>query len=182
MKILAIPGSIGEDSYNKKLCFAAQKISPKDIQLTIHPLDDIPMFSKDLEKQGVPQSVADLKQAIESSDLVLISTPEYNNMIPGVLKNTIEWLSRRDNQGNTVIQNKKVAIMGASTGKYGTVRAQNQLLLLCNILRMKTNRSLMLPISHVDKLFDDSGNLTDQDTRDKLKSFLNNIKTEYSSS
>lgn len=176
MKITVIPGSIGEDSYNKKLSLAAKKIAPKDIQINVHPLDDIPMFSKDLEKQGIPESVSDLKEDIKDADILLISTPEYNNMIPGVLKNALEWLSRRDKNGNTVIQNKKVAIMGASTGKYGTVRSQNQLILLCNILKMNTKGSLMLPVSHVHTLFDDLGNLTDQDTRNRLEKFLNSIQ------
>jgi len=175
MKVLAIPGSLREGSYNKKACLAAKELAPDDIEIEVFTLHEIPMFDADLEVKGVPAPVQKLKEEIKKADALLISTPEYNNMIPGVLKNTLEWLSRRDDQGNTVIEGKKVAIMGASTGSFGTVRSQNQLILLCTILKMQVNDSLKLPLAHADQLFQD-GQLVDDKTRQRLTRFLKDFK------
>lgn len=171
MKVIAISGSLREDSYNTKLCAAIKKISEDlGVNVEVQTLNDIPFFNEDAEKPSIPDSVRQLKEAIAQSDAVIFSTPEYNNMIPGVLKNAIEWASRHGEEPS-VLEGKPVAIVGASTGGFGTVRAQNQLLLLCTILRMKPHGSFRFPLSHAEKVFNES-ELTDEKTATKLTEFL----------
>lgn len=170
MKILAISGSLRTGSYNTALCKAIQELgSSKDVEIEVVTLHDIPMFNQDLETPSNPPVVDALKQKVKEVDALIISTPEYNNMVPGVLKNALEWLSRK---GGPELVNKPVAIMGASDGGFGTVRSQNQLLLLCSILKMKTSGTWRLPISRAQDMFDAKGNLTDDHTKQKIVDFV----------
>lgn len=178
-KILAIPGSIRKNSFNKSACrvladLVAEKVSPvlEDVELKIFELDNVPMFSQDLEVD-LPSEVRDLISQVEWADAVIFSTPEYNNMVPGVLKNTCEWLSR--SYALTAVEGKPVAIMGASDGGFGTVRAQNQLLLLASILKFQVDASLRLPISKAQDAFDKQGNLTSTDIRAKIQDLLERL-------
>ncbi len=178
-KILAIPGSIRKNSFNKSACkvlvdIVAQKSSPilEDVELKIFVLDDVPMFSQDLEAD-LPSEVQELISQVEWADAVIFSTPEYNNMVPGVLKNTCEWLSR--SYAIPAVEGKPVAIMGASDGGFGTVRSQNQLLLLASIIKFQVDASLRLPISRAQDLFDEQGNLTSTDIRAKIQDLLERL-------
>jgi NAD(P)H-dependent FMN reductase len=166
MKILAISGSLRRNSYNSYLVRISQELAPIGLEIESFEISEIPFFNQDLESD-IPKSVEELRSKLSKSDGLLIATPEYNNMIPGVLKNTLEWISR----GNEA-KNKPVAIMGASDGGFGTVRAQNQLLLLTSILGMRNSGSLRLPISNVDDLINEKGELRDPNTREKIKNLL----------
>jgi chromate reductase len=95
-------------------------------------------------------------------------------MISGVLKNTIEWLSR-DKPETSVIKEKWAVIMGASDGRFGTVRAQNQLLELCAILQMKVHGRLRFPLAQAETVFDAKGDLIDADVRQRLEVFVSTI-------
>ncbi len=152
----------------------AQKVSPilDNVELKIFELDDVPIFSQDLETD-LPSEVQDLISQVEWADAVIFSTPEYNNMVPGVLKNTCEWLSR--SYATPAVIGKPVAIMGASDGGFGTVRAQNQLLLLASILKFQVDASLRLPISRAQDVFDEQGKLTSDDARTKIQDLLERL-------
>src|SRR5881394_34010 len=97
LTILGIAGSLRQASFNRALLRAAVELAP-------------------------PVSVVDLKARIRAADAILFATPEYNFSIPGVLKNAIDWASRP--YGDNAWEHKPVAIMGASPGMLGTVRAQ----------------------------------------------------------
>ena len=89
---------------------------------------DVPLFNEDLEASGdAPDGVRRLRESIAAADGLLIATPEYNQSLPGMLKNTIDWLSRPDARGAEVLEGKPVAIVGATTGAWGTRLAQSQL-------------------------------------------------------
>ena len=126
IRIIGISGSLRRNSYNTNLLRTAQQLLAADAELTLASIADIPLYNADHEAQlGVPAPVAALKDTIAGADALLISTPEYNNSIPGVAKNAIDWLSRPAADIPRVFGGLPVAIMGASTGRFGTVLAQN---------------------------------------------------------
>lgn len=170
LNVLGIAGSLRRGSFNRGLIRAAVDLAPAGMHLTVHELDDVPMFNADLEAIGDPEAVHGLKQAIASADALLIATPEYNRCVPGVLKNAIDWASRPSR--HSVLTNKPVAIMGASTGGGGTARAQAH-------LRdgLGYTNGLVLPqpevlVPFAASRFDESGNLHDDQTKDSVRDLL----------
>ena len=123
-RILGISGSLRERSYNTALLRAAAGLAPPDAELEIFDLSAIPLYNDDVESVGDPEPVAELRAAVAEADALLIATPEYNRGTSGVLKNAIDWLSRPALA--SVLRWKPVAIMGASSGRGGTRRAQQQ--------------------------------------------------------
>ena len=121
--ILGISGSLRKGSYNTALLRQAQKLVPGVIVLG--DIRNIPLYDGDVENAGTPASVLGLKQKLETAAGLLIASPEYNNSVPGVLKNTIDWLSRPSGELKNVFRNKPVAVFGASPGGFGTVMAQS---------------------------------------------------------
>ena len=85
-------------------------------------LGDLPHFSQELEGERTPASVEALRRRIAAADALLIATPEYNSAMPGVLKNGLDWASRPS--GESVLAAKPAAVLGASPGRFGAVRAQ----------------------------------------------------------
>lgn len=124
LKILGISGSVRAASVNRGLIAEAERQSQEDSQFEIEIYDGIaslPIFSEELEGDQRPKSVLDIDNAIRSTDAILISTPEYNGGMPGGLKNLLDWGSRP--YGNGALTGKPVAVLGASPGAYGAVRA-----------------------------------------------------------
>jgi chromate reductase len=146
-------------------------LAPPTLRIEIHELGDIPLYNEDVEKTGVPDSIARLRAAVGKADGLLIATPEYNHGVPGVLKNTIDWLSRPPR--GSVLNGKPAAIMGASPGVVGTARSQSQ---LRQAFTFTNTPALLQPEVLVGKAadkFDAEGKLIDQATRDFLVVFLN---------
>ena len=123
-KILGISGSLRERSYNTALLRAAAELAPPDAEIELFDLVAIPLYNDDVESAGDPAPVAELRAAVAEADALLLATPEYNRGTSGVLKNAIDWLSRPALA--SVLRWKPVAIMGASSGRGGTRRAQQQ--------------------------------------------------------
>jgi len=169
MKILVIPGSLRTGSYNKLLARHAVKYAPEGIEIKYRDLNDIPMFNEDLE-QNLPESVKTLLEDVKDASGIIISTPEYNNTIPAPVGNLFHWLSRK--YSKPFIVGKPLAIMGASDGGFGTVRAQNHLLLMVAIIGMKVNAKHRLPVSKAQNVFDEQGNMIDESVKEKLKNFV----------
>jgi chromate reductase, NAD(P)H dehydrogenase (quinone) len=125
-RILGISGSLRRDSYNTALLRAALPLLDAGVDLEIALLHGIPLYDGDLEAaEGQPQAVRDLKARVIACDGLLLATPEYNNSIPGVFKNAIDWLSRPPSDIPQVFGNRPVAVIGASLGGFGTVLAQS---------------------------------------------------------
>jgi chromate reductase len=168
--IVIISGSLRKASYNTKLAKYIQNQYSSLASIEVVVLMDLPFFSEDLES-NLPKSVLDLIEKIKNADAVIFCTPEYNNTIPGVLKNALEWLSR--DYSRPFIKNKPVAITGCSTGGFGTVRAQNDLMQLCLVLGFKVDASLRFPISNAQNVFDADGGIVNEDISSRLKTFVN---------
>jgi NAD(P)H-dependent FMN reductase len=170
--IVGISGSLRRESYNTKLLHAANDVLPDGATLTILSIIDIPLYNGDVEfADGVPPAVTKIKEAIAAADALLISTPEYNNSVPGVLKNAVDWLSRPNKDIPHVFGNKATAIMGATPGGFGTVLAQAAWLPVLRTLETRYFTPKML-VSGAGKAFDDDGLLTDTLVRERLVRFL----------
>jgi chromate reductase len=123
IRILGISGSLRRGSHNTSLLRTAALSLPSGVELEVYDaLAELPHYNEDLDREPVPPAAAKLRAAIAAADGLLISTPEYNGSIPGVLKNAIDWASRPfpDN----AVKGKPVAVIGASTGLFGAVWAQ----------------------------------------------------------
>ena len=170
LRVVGIAGSLRRGSYNRALLCAAQQVTPPSLHIEIETLDDVPMFNADLDNGATPAAVARLRRAIGAADALLLVTPEYNHGVPGVMKNAVDWLSQP--QGQSVLDGKPTAIMGASTGLAGTARSQSQLrqsFVLTNTPSMLRPEVL---VGRAQEKFDSSGHLTDEPTRRFLRSFL----------
>ncbi|HET9697391.1 MAG TPA: NAD(P)H-dependent oxidoreductase [Terriglobales bacterium] len=172
LKILGVPGSLRKASYNLSALKAAQKLVPADAEIEIFDLHGIPSFNED-EERTPPERVVEFKKKIREADAILFATPEYNYSIPGVLKNAIDWASRP--YGDSAWNGKPAAIMGASAGAYGTVRAQyhlRQSFVFLNIQPVQQPEVLIGPAS---QKFDAEGNLTDEKTKKLISQLLENL-------
>ncbi len=172
-RILGLSGSLRRDSFNTALLRAAAEVAGDGVEIDIATLHGIPLYDADLEdREGIPASVNDLRRRIAGSDGLLIATPEYNNSIPGVVKNGIDWLSRRPGEDPHVFVDLKVAIIGASPGGFGTILAQNAWLPVMRTLQVRQWFGGRLQVSRAGKLFDEDSRLADDDVRERLKSFV----------
>ena len=170
LEVVGIAGSLRRGSLNRALLRAARELAPPALRITIHDIDDIPLYNADVEEAGVPAAVEQLRSAIGAADGLLIATPEYNHGVPGVLKNTVDWLSRPPRR--SVLGGRPTAILGASPGMTGTARAQSQ---LRQAFVFTDTPALLQPevlVSRAREKFDDEGRLTDEGTEQFLQKFL----------
>jgi chromate reductase, NAD(P)H dehydrogenase (quinone) len=169
MHVLGVAGSLRHDSHNRKLLRAAGALLPPGVRFTEYGhLKSIPAFDED-DEPAPPSSVTDWREAIERADGLLFATPEYNSSIPGHLKNAIDWASRPFS--GTVLRNKPVAVIGASTGMFGAVWSQAE---LRKVLAAAGARVVdrQLPVAAADEAFDDAGSLKDRDLALELDGLL----------
>ncbi|MGF1758649.1 NAD(P)H-dependent oxidoreductase [Photobacterium sagamiensis] len=171
--VVGLCGSLRKDSINMKLLRAAQSLAPGPINVTIFHLDDIPLYNQDVQDEhGFPAEVEELCQLIESAAAVLIVTPEYNYSIPGVLKNTIDWVSRWP---TTPFDEKLVAILGASPGRLGTARCQYHLRQCFVFLNSQVINRPEVMLGNAYALFDESGNIIDEKTRELVAKLMREL-------
>jgi len=168
--ILGISGSLRKASFNSALLQAACGMFPDTIEPGM--ITGIPLYNGDIEQEGVPDTVLELKQQLIGARGLLLVTPEYNQSVPGVLKNTIDWLSRPSLGVNNVFRDKPVALLGASPGRFGTVLAQDAWLPVFRGLGARLWNGNRLMVSGVGSLIDDQGKLVDADTRNRLENFI----------
>jgi chromate reductase len=168
--VVGFAGSLRRGSYNRALLRAATELAPPALRVVIHELDGIPLYNGDIEAAGAPPSVVQLRDAVRQADGLLIATPEYNHGVPGVLKNTIDWLSRPPR--DSALNGKVAAVTGASLGTGGTARGQSQ---LRQAFVFTNTYALLQPevlVASAHEKFDADGRLVDQATRDFLATFL----------
>jgi NAD(P)H-dependent FMN reductase len=171
--IVGIAGSLRRASYNLGLLQAAASLMPDGATLDVRTIAGIPLFNADDEAaSGVPPAVATLKDAVAAADGLVLATPEYNNGIPGAFKNAIDWLSRPATDIPRVFGGKAVAVIGATPGGFGTVLAQDAWLGVLRLLGTRPWFGGRLAVAHAGKLFDANGQLTDADTRERLRTFI----------
>ena len=172
LTILGISGSGRKRSYNTALLEAAKQLLPQDATLEIIDVSRLPLYNQDLE-HDMPEVVKELKKKIRGADAILIATPEHNYSITAVLKNAIEWGNRppRDASWN----GKPAAIISASTGLRGGVRAQLHLRQIMIDLNMHPiNRPLLL-VANADEKFNQDLKLVDEQILQTLRDVLSSL-------
>ena len=172
MKILGISGSLRQSSYNSAILRAAVQLAPEGTQIEIGSIKGIPLYDGDVEAVGYPEAAAALKAKFIAADGVLLVTPEYNNGIPGVFKNAIDWLSRPPAEAGKVFGDKPVAVIGASPGGFGTILSQDAWLPVLRTLGCRNWAGGRLMVSRAHTLISPTGELTDEKTRAALRDFL----------
>ena len=168
--VLGFAGSLRTRSYNRALIRATRELAPPEMTIKVYDLNDIPLYNGDIDNdESRPASIEHFKNAIAAADGVLISTPEYNLGIPGVLKNALDWASRPVHRP---MIHKPTAIMGASPGGSGAMRAQEQLKLNLLGIRATLYPHPGVAVSRCRDKFDDDLRLTDEKTRSFLEKHL----------
>ena len=170
MKLLAIPGSVRQGSYNKLLLQAAAELAGDGVELELFDcLKGIPPYDEDDDVDPAPAAVSQLREAIAGADGILFATPEYNSSIPGVLKNAIDWASRP--LATNPLRNKPVAVIGSSTGMFGAVWAQGE---LRKVLAATGARVVEaeLAVGHAPTRFDENARLVDDEVREQLEEVI----------
>lgn len=170
-RILGLSGSLRKASLNAGLLRAARDLAPEGAVIEIGDIHQVPLYNADEEAaHGLPAPVQKLQSQLDAADGLLLVTPEYNNGVPGVFKNAIDWMSRGEGLG--FFRGKPVAVLGASPGGFGTLLAQNGWLPVLRTLGTKPWFQGRMLVSRAGGLFDDQANLTDERTRAALADFI----------
>jgi chromate reductase len=176
--IIGVSGSLRSGSFNSMLLRALAQAAPAGTIVEIASIREIPLYDGDEEAaHGVPAAVEALKNRIAAADALLIVTPEYNNSIPGVMKNTIDWLSRPPSDIARVFARRPVAIAGATPGNGGTALAQAAWLPVVRTLGMLPFFQGRLLISGAGKIFDANGAIGDPATQERVRTFIEGFAT-----
>jgi chromate reductase, NAD(P)H dehydrogenase (quinone) len=170
--ILGISGSLRRGSFNTSLLRAAIETTPAGTTIEIGSIGEFPLYNADVEAAGIPAPVQALKDKLAGADGLLIATPEYNNSIPGVAKNAIDWLSRPPSDVPRLFRNKPIAIMGATPGQGGTILSQAAWLPILATLGTSPWFGGRLRVSGAAGVFDANGKLVDEKIREQLKKFV----------
>lgn len=171
-KIIGISGSLRRASFNTALLRAAVEAAPSSATIEVGTIRGIPLYDGDVEAQGIPDVVKQLKEQIVSADGLLLVTPEYNNSIPGVFKNAIDWLSRPSTDVARIFKGRPVAIMGTSPGRFGTLLSQTAWLPVVRTLGMRPWYGSPMYVSDATKVFDSSGAIVDPAIRERVTQFV----------
>jgi NAD(P)H-dependent FMN reductase len=171
--IIGLVGSLRQGSYNRRLMNACAPLLAPSFTLEIHGIDGIPVYNGDDEaRSGLPQAVAALKERIVSAAALLIASPEYNNGLPGPLKNAIDWLTRPAADIPRVFGGRIVGVIGASPGRFGTISAQQAWLPVFRTLGVVPYFGRLLTVASAGTVFADTGEILDAGTRERLSSYL----------
>ncbi|WP_448191456.1 NADPH-dependent FMN reductase [Azospirillum sp. sgz301742] len=180
--LIGLSGSLRRGSFNTALLKAAAGSMPDGATLTVGSIRGIPLYDGDLEAaEGIPKPVTDLKDAIAAADGLLLVTPEYNNSIPGVFKNAIDWLSRPPADIKRVFGGKPVALMGASPGGFGTILSQNAWLPVLRTLGAELWSEGRLLVSRANTILGEDGSISDPKIAEQLRGFLQGFAAFVSS-
>jgi chromate reductase, NAD(P)H dehydrogenase (quinone) len=175
MRILAVSGSLREGSFNTSLLRAAIEAAPDGVELDLWDgIGELPFYDEDLEHDA-PESVRRLREDWAAADAILFATPEYNGSVPGLLKNAIDWASRP--RLEAVLRNKPVAVVGASTGQFGALWAQQDLKRILGVAGARVVGT-EIPVSRAHERFDTEGRLLDSEVFEQLRLHLTTLASE----
>jgi NAD(P)H-dependent FMN reductase len=171
--LIGIAGSLRKASVNQSLLNAAAQLMPAGSSLELGTLEGIPLYNEDVESTaGIPAAVSRLQDQIAAGDGLIIATPEYNNAMPGVLKNAMDWLTRPPSEIGRVFKDRPVALVGATPGGFGTVLAQISWLPVMRTLGVRLWTGGRMQVSKAGTVFDESGEMVDEDVRERLRVYM----------
>ena len=178
IKIGLIPGSLRNKSYNRCVInYIKQILDKENVETIIIDLKkfNLPVFDEDIESAGVPENVIEFQNLLNECNGFVISTPEYNHSLPGGLKNAIDWASRFK---TPLFKDKYIALTGASMGPGGTIRSQIAMLSV-----MRNLGGIIIStqsyISLAQNVFDENGNLLDDDIAKSLEILSKHLISYY---
>jgi chromate reductase, NAD(P)H dehydrogenase (quinone) len=172
-RLVGLSGSLRQRSFNSSLLRAAAELMPQGAEMTVESIRNIPLYDGEVEDtRGIPGPVQSLKDAIAAADGLLLVTPEYNNSIPGVFKNAIDWLSRPPADIPRVFGGKPVAVIGASPGNFGTILSQEAWLPVLRTLRTRAWFGGRLVVSRAGQVFDEGGRINNDAMKEQLRQFI----------
>lgn len=176
IQLVGMSGSLRKGSYNTLLLKAAAQLLPTDVSMDIVSIEDIPLYNADLDLPAAkqrPESVEHFRKMLTDADGILISSPEYNYSIPGGLKNAIDWASRGE---DSPLLRKPIAVIGATTGLWGTTRMQMAFHNVFLFLDMKPVYKPEVLVAQAEKKIDKVGNLIDETTKKLIRQKLEALK------
>ena len=176
IQLVGFSGSLRKGSYNTLLLKAASHLLPADVSMDIVSIEDIPLYNADLDlpaSKERPKTVEHFRKMLADADGILISSPEYNYSIPGGLKNAIDWASRGE---DSPLLRKPVAVIGATTGLWGTTRMQMAFHNVFLFLDMKPVYKPEVLVAQAEKKFDKDGNLIDETSKKLVRQKLEALK------
>ncbi len=171
-----ISGSLRKDSFNTHLLNNISKLLPAGVIFDILSIADIPLYNADLDLPAVkerPAVVQLFRDKLAISKGVVLVSPEYNYSIPGGLKNAIDWASRGE---DSPLSGKAVAVMGATTGMWGTARMQLAFHAVFLYLNMQPVYKPEVLIALAKDKFDKNGNLTDEKAKQLIRKKMESLK------
>jgi NAD(P)H-dependent FMN reductase len=171
--IVGLIGSLRKGSFNRRLIEACAPLLDRRFELDIVGIDGIPLYDGDLESaSGVPPAASALKDRIAASAALLIASPEYNNSIPGPLKNALDWLTRPPGDIPRVFGGRIVGIIGASPGRFGTLSAQQAWSPVLRTLGTVPYFGGKLMVSGANAVFAADGSFANAASRDRVQQYL----------
>jgi len=176
IQLVGLSGSLRKGSYNTMLLKAALQLLPTDVSMDIVSIENIPLYNADLDLPAAkqrPERVEHFRKMLTDADGILISSPEYNYSVPGGLKNAIDWASRGE---DSPLLRKPVAVIGATTGLWGTARMQLAFHNIFLFLDMKPVYKPEVLVAQAEKKFDKQGNLIDEMAKKLIKQKLEALK------
>jgi chromate reductase len=176
MRILAVSGSLREHSFNTSLLRAAVEAAPEGVEVELWTgIGELPIYDQDLDDGEVPAPVRRLREDWAAADAILFATPEYNGSVPGGLKNAIDWASRP--KFESALANRTVAVVGASTGQFGALWAQQDLKRILGIAGARVVGT-EIPVARAHERVDENGRLEDAELFEQLRLHLTTLAAE----
>lgn len=169
VKVGVVVGSLRKESFNKKTAKALVANAPDNLSFEFLEIRDLELYNEDLD-QNPSQSWIDFRNKVKSVDAILFVTPEYNRSVPGVLKNAIDVASRP--WGQSVWNAKPAAVVSVTIGGFGAFGANHHLRQTLVFLNMPTMAQPEAYISNAMSLYDESGNLINESTKEFFTSFM----------
>lgn len=171
--LIGLSGSLRKNSLNTALLRAAAERAPDGTTVEVHTIEAIPLYNGDVEdRDGIPDAVTHLKDRIADSDGLVLVSPEYNNSLPGPLKNAVDWLTRPPRDIGRVFRGRPVLALGATPGALGTRNAQTAWLPVFRTLGMVPWFQTPVYVPRAGEAFDDDGRLVDPALDERLKKLL----------
>ena len=167
--VAVLVGSLRKESFTRKVALAIAALAPPALALEIVEIGSLPLYNQDLDTASPPAPWADFRSKVKPADAVLFATPEYNRSVPGVLKNAIDVGSRP--YGQSAFDGKPGAVVSVSPGPLSAFGANHHLrqsLVFLNVFAMQQPEAY---IGNAAKLFDDKGQLVNDDMRKFLATF-----------
>jgi chromate reductase len=163
-------GSLRKASFNRKIAHVLVGIAPDDLKLEIVEIGDLPLYNEDLDEGTPPTAWTAFRDKVKGFDAVLFITPEYNRSVPAVLKNALDVGSRP--YGKSVWSGKPGAVISVSPGGIGGFGANHHLRQSLVFLDVPALQQPEAYIGGVGNLLDESGKLTNDNTRKFLTAFM----------